>query len=268
MGVHSSVPTTSGAEIHRSRQYPRNRTGMTRRHRAGVDGGRWLHAPRYPRLRSRRHRADRLAAEAAGRRATAVGVALARSVAEMGVVRTARTLARVNQRGRLRLPRLRVAGPGRAPQRRRSSARTAPRPWREESDHAGRVTPEFFAAHSIAELAARTDHWLGKQGRLTAPDGAAPGRHPLRAHLLGGGLRPGRRAAPRARARTRRSSTPPGRTSNEAAFLYQLFVRSFGTNNLPDCSNMCHESCGTALNATIGIGKGTVTLEDFARRPS
>src|SRR5258705_3582410 len=54
-----------------------------------------------------------------------------------------------------------------------------------------------------------------------------------------------------------------GRTSNEAAFLYQLFVRQFGTNNLPDCSNMCHESSGTALSETIGVGKGTVTLEDF-----
>jgi len=54
-----------------------------------------------------------------------------------------------------------------------------------------------------------------------------------------------------------------GRTSNEAAFLYQLFARQFGTNNLPDCSNMCHESSGFALTPTIGIGKGTVTLEDF-----
>src|ERR1044072_1065945 len=54
-----------------------------------------------------------------------------------------------------------------------------------------------------------------------------------------------------------------GRTSNEAAFLYQLFVRQFGTNNLPDCSNMCHESSGTGMKETLGFGKGTVTLEDF-----
>src|SRR5206468_9098653 len=54
-----------------------------------------------------------------------------------------------------------------------------------------------------------------------------------------------------------------GRTSNEAAFLYQLFVRQFGTNNLPDCSNMCHESSGTGMKEAIGFGKGTVTLEDF-----
>ncbi len=56
-----------------------------------------------------------------------------------------------------------------------------------------------------------------------------------------------------------------GRTSNEAAFLYQLFARQFGTNNLPDCSNMCHESSGAALNETIGVGKGCVTLEDFEK---
>src|SRR5438477_954203 len=56
-----------------------------------------------------------------------------------------------------------------------------------------------------------------------------------------------------------------GRTSNEAAFLYQLYVREFGTNNLPDCSNMCHESSGSGLSETIGIGKGTVRLDDFAK---
>src|SRR5207253_656619 len=54
-----------------------------------------------------------------------------------------------------------------------------------------------------------------------------------------------------------------GRTSNEAAFLYQLFVREYGTNNLPDCSNMCHESSGVALAESLGIGKGSVKLEDF-----
>src|SRR5207245_10054585 len=56
-----------------------------------------------------------------------------------------------------------------------------------------------------------------------------------------------------------------GRTSNEAAFLYQLFARQFGTNNLPDCSNMCHESSGAALKESIGIGKGCVTLKDFEK---
>ena len=81
---------------------------------------------------------------------------------------------------------------------------------------------------------------------------------------LGRGIRADRRGTRTRSVRpTRRRSTPPGRTSNEAAFLYQLFARQFGTNNLPDCSNMCHESSGEALNEAIGRGKGTVTLEDF-----
>ncbi|MFN7131792.1 MAG: FdhF/YdeP family oxidoreductase, partial [Myxococcales bacterium] len=128
-----------------------------------------------------------------------------------------------------------------------------------------RVTPEFFARHSVAELSQQSDHWLGKQGRLTHPmilrEGAthyAPISWDEAFALL---------------ARELNALGSPdeavfytsGRTSNEAAFLYQLFVRQFGTNNLPDCSNMCHESSGTGLNETIGIGKGTVTLEDFER---
>ncbi len=90
------------------------------------------------------------------------------------------------------------------------------------------------------------------------------GGRPLRAGVLGAGLRHRRRGA-------RRPSSSPdealfytsGRTSNEAAFLYQLFAREFGTNNLPDCSNMCHESSGSALTETLGVGKGSVLLEDL-----
>ena len=122
---------------------------------------------------------------------------------------------------------------------------------------------EFFQKHSIAELSAQSDHWLGEQGRLVEPMILVPGGthyepitwekafETIASHL--------------------NALTSPdeaifytsGRTSNEAAFLYQLFVREFGTNNMPDCSNMCHESSGSALTPTIGIGKGTVTIEDF-----
>ena len=128
-----------------------------------------------------------------------------------------------------------------------------------------RVGPEFFARHSVAELSERSDFWLGKQGRLTHPMVLKKGAthyQPISWDeafaMLGRELNA--------------LSTPDeavfytsGRTSNEAAFLYQLFVREFGTNNLPDCSNMCHESSGSGLSETIGIGKGTVTLDDFAR---
>lgn len=127
-----------------------------------------------------------------------------------------------------------------------------------------RAGPELFQAHGVAELSRETDHWLGKQGRLTHPIMLRPGK----AHyepiawddafgLIAEELN--QLASP-----DEAVFYTSGRTSNEAAFLYQLFVRQLGTNNLPDCSNLCHESSGTALSETLGIGKGTVTLGDFA----
>jgi molybdopterin-dependent oxidoreductase alpha subunit len=128
-----------------------------------------------------------------------------------------------------------------------------------------RVTPEFFRQWSLVDLAAQTDHWLGKQGRLTHPmvlrEGAShytPISWDEAFTLIAGELNA--LGSP-----DEACFYTSGRTSNEAAFLYQLFVRQFGTNNLPDCSNMCHESSGTGLMETLGIGKGTVTLEDFEK---
>jgi molybdopterin-dependent oxidoreductase alpha subunit len=125
-----------------------------------------------------------------------------------------------------------------------------------------RLTADFFAQHPVAELAARSDYWLGQQGRLTEPMHRAAGDEHYRPigwerafALVGERLRS--LASP-----DRAAFYTSGRTSNEAAFLYQLFARALGTNNLPDCSNMCHESSGVALGETIGIGKGTVTLDD------
>jgi molybdopterin-dependent oxidoreductase alpha subunit len=126
-----------------------------------------------------------------------------------------------------------------------------------------RCTPEFFRSWSIAQLAKRSDYWLGHQGRLTHPMVLKEGSDhyqpiswddafALIARELNSLISPDQAIF-----------YTSGRTSNEAAFLYQLFVRQFGTNNLPDCSNMCHESSGVALKETIGVGKGTVTLEDF-----
>jgi anaerobic selenocysteine-containing dehydrogenase len=128
-----------------------------------------------------------------------------------------------------------------------------------------RVGREFFALHAVVELAAQSDHSLNGQGRLTEPmvlrAGAAhyaPIGWDEACALIATELR----ALPTPDAAAFYTS---GRTSNEAAFLWQLFVRQFGTNNLPDCSNMCHESSGVALSETIGIGKGTVKLEDFEK---
>jgi molybdopterin-dependent oxidoreductase alpha subunit len=126
-----------------------------------------------------------------------------------------------------------------------------------------RADASFFAAHGVSELATRSDGWLNDQGRLVEPMVLRPGSthyEPIDwddAFALV--------------ARELRALGSPdealfytsGRTSNEAAFLYQLFVRAFGTNNLPDCSNMCHESSGAGLKESIGVGKGTVQLEDF-----
>jgi molybdopterin-dependent oxidoreductase alpha subunit len=126
-----------------------------------------------------------------------------------------------------------------------------------------RVTPAFFAQHSIHELLQKSDFWLNEQGRLTHPmilrDGSThyePISWEQAFALIAGELN-------RLESPNQAAFYTSGRTSNEAAYLYQLFVRQFGTNNLPDCSNMCHESSGAALSETIGIGKGTVTLHDF-----
>ena len=126
-----------------------------------------------------------------------------------------------------------------------------------------RLPADFFREHSIDDLRTRTDFWLGQQGRLTEPmvkRGGARHYEPISwddaFKLIASELN----ALPTPNAAAFYTS---GRTSNEAAFLYQLFARQFGTNNLPDCSNMCHESSGAAMNETLGIGKGCVKLEDF-----
>ncbi|MCB9642239.1 MAG: FdhF/YdeP family oxidoreductase [Myxococcales bacterium] len=128
-----------------------------------------------------------------------------------------------------------------------------------------RVTPAFFAQYTISELAQHSDHWLGKQGRLTHPMYKSKGSDHYTSLTW-------EEAFERIAKHLQDLEDPneaifytSGRTSNEAAFLYQLFVRLYGTNNLPDCSNMCHESSGTGLKETIGIGKGTVTLDDFSK---
>ncbi|MRX11177.1 FdhF/YdeP family oxidoreductase [Pseudoduganella sp. FT25W] len=126
-----------------------------------------------------------------------------------------------------------------------------------------RVRPAFFAAHSVAELLEQSDYELEQHGRLTDPMlyDPASDKYQIIAWddafaLMARHLN----ALPDANQATFYTS---GRTGNEAAFLFQLFVRMYGTNNFPDCSNMCHEPTSRGLPGTVGIGKGTVTLEDF-----
>jgi molybdopterin-dependent oxidoreductase alpha subunit len=181
---------------------------------------------------------------------------------QMGVQRAGRTLLKVNQASGFDCPG--CAWPDPIPEKRShfEFCENGAKAVAEEAT-LRRVTPEFFAAHSIASLAARTDFWLGQQGRLTSPVVRRPGAShytPISwdeaSSLIAGALT----ALDSADEAVFYSS---GRTSNEAAFVYQLFARAFGTNNLPDCSNMCHESSGLALTQTIGIGKGSVTLADI-----
>jgi molybdopterin-dependent oxidoreductase alpha subunit len=126
-----------------------------------------------------------------------------------------------------------------------------------------RIGPEFFAKYSIAELAAQSDYWLNQQGRLTSPmvrHANATHYQPITwpeafamiAEELNGLDSPDQACF-----------YTSGKTTNEPAFLLQLFARQFGTNNLPDCSNMCHESSGVSMVETLGVGKGTATLEDM-----
>lgn len=128
-----------------------------------------------------------------------------------------------------------------------------------------RADAAFFARHAIADLRTRTDHWLEHQGRLVEPLVKRPGDTHYStiswddAFALIGKTLKSLKAPDEAVFYT------SGRTSNEAAFLYQLFARAYGTNNMPDCSNMCHESSGKGMGNTLGVGKGTVQLDDFER---
>jgi len=127
------------------------------------------------------------------------------------------------------------------------------------------IGPAFFAAHSLDELRAQPDHWLNAQGRITYPMVLRPGRdryEPISWDDAFAMLASELRSLGSPNEAVFYTS---GKTCNEAAFLFQLFARQYGTNNLPDCSNMCHESSGLALTETIGIGKGTVKLDDFER---
>ncbi len=193
----------------------------------------------------------------------AVGVTTRLAVGEMGAVRGAKLLLEVNQKDGFDCQS--CAWP--SPDGERHTFEFCENGAKAVADEATtrRITPAFFSGHSVAELAAQSDHWLNAQGRLTEPMVLRPGATHYAPigwgeafALIAGELR----ALPTPDAAAFYTS---GRTSNEAAFLWQLFARQFGTNNLPDCSNMCHESSGAALGESIGIGKGTVKLEDFEK---
>lgn len=208
---------------------------------------------------------DESRARAGSPKEVAVGVpavlhALKIAQEQMGVARTAQTLLRVNQKDGFDCP-----GCAWPEEDKRHAAEFCENGAKAVAEEATlrRVGPAFFADHSMDELRGHDDWWLGQQGRLTHPmilDEGATHYRPIEWD-----------DALRVIAEHIASIDDPdetvfytsGRTSNEAAFLYQLLVRGIGTNNLPDCSNMCHESSGSALTETIGIGKGTVSIQDI-----
>ena len=190
----------------------------------------------------------------------AVAVAMRHGLREMGVTRSVRTLLRINQPDGFDC--MSCAWPDPTHRHHAEFCENGAKAVAEEADTA-RVDAAFFRRHSLADLEGRDDYWLGKQGRLTRPMIKAAGDTHYRpidwddaftviATQLNSLADPNEAVF-----------YTSGRASNEAAYAYQLFVRAFGTNNLPDCSNMCHESTGVALGTAIGIGKGSVSLEDI-----
>ena len=126
-----------------------------------------------------------------------------------------------------------------------------------------RADPEFWKRWKVSELSEKTDYWLNAQGRITNPMVLYQGDEYYQEISWGGAFDLIGSCLSSLSNPDQAIFYTSGRTSNEAAFLWQLLARTFGTNNLPDCSNMCHESSGYALTQSIGIGKGTVTLNDF-----
>ncbi len=182
---------------------------------------------------------------------------------QVGFWRGLNTLSRLNQKGGFDCPG--CAWP--EPEDRRALAEFCENGAKAVAEEATqkRLGREFFAKWTVPQLCEKSEYWLGQQGRLTEPmlrasdaDHYEPVTWDEAFSILAAELR-------QLQSPNEAIFYTSGRTSNEAAFLYQLLVRRFGTNNLPDCSNLCHESSGVGLMESIGTGKGTVTLGDFDR---
>jgi molybdopterin-dependent oxidoreductase alpha subunit len=192
---------------------------------------------------------------------TAVAVAMKRAVEQMGVRRTSQTLRKLNQVDGFDCQGCAWPDP---PPGHRHPAEFCENGAKAVTDEATlrRVGREFFAAHPIAELRERSDYWLNQQGRIVEPMVLRAGASHYTPISWDDAF-----AMIADRLNTLDSPDQAvfytsGKVSNEAAFVYQLFVRAYGTNNLPDCSNMCHESTSVGLAEVIGIGKASVTFED------
>ncbi|MEO3752698.1 FdhF/YdeP family oxidoreductase [Streptomyces sp. B6B3] len=193
----------------------------------------------------------------------AVASALRYSLGQTSARRTALTLLNLNQTTGLDCPGCAWPDPAPGHRTRNEYCENGAKHVNDEAT-SRRVTADFFRRHSVDQLAGSSDQWLNQQGRLTEPmvkregsDHYEPIGWDDALRLLADELN-GLGSPDEAVFYT------SGRAGNEQAFLLQLLARAFGTNNLPDCSNMCHESSGAALNQTLGVGKGSVSLVDFS----
>jgi molybdopterin-dependent oxidoreductase alpha subunit len=193
----------------------------------------------------------------------AITDSMANVFGKMGLVRGTRALLKLNQSGGIDCQS--CAWPD--PDERRTIAEFCESGAKALADEGTKKTigADFFAQHSIADLSARDDYWLNSQGRLTQPVVLRKGGTHYEPIPWSEAFRIIASELNSLDSPDRAIFYTSGRTSNEAAFLYQLFVRQFGTNNLPDCSNMCHESSSVGLSESIGIGKATVRISDFER---
>ncbi|MEC7058644.1 MAG: FdhF/YdeP family oxidoreductase [Candidatus Thermoplasmatota archaeon] len=191
----------------------------------------------------------------------AIASSVVHGLTKMGAVKTVKTLRTVNQLEGFDCPGCAWPDP-----EHRTAFEFCENGAKAVADEAMRanVTPEFFEKHSIQSLSDMSDHDLNAFGRLAHPVLLEEGASHYKAVSWEDAIDVIAAALNQTDTPDRSVFYTSGRTSNEAAFLYQAFVRAYGTNNLPDCSNMCHESSGKALIQTIGIGKGTVTLNDFS----